>query len=248
VQCAEAEIDFVDGTFRALRRRRAATLREDFCGTALVCCEWVRRRPVNMAFGVDLDPAVLDWAHQHNVSGLSPAPRRRLLLINDDVMKVRVRPVDAVLAMNFSYWTFKTRTLLRDYFASVRRALVGDGLFFLDAYGGHDAFRVLRERTPYRGFTYVWHQAAYHPVTGETTCHIDFLFPDGSRLPRAFTYHWRLWTLPELRELLDEAGFRRVTVYWQGWDEKKQDYNGEFAPTSTGEPDAGWIAYLVAEK
>jgi hypothetical protein len=248
VQCAESEVDFVDETFRAQRRRRATVLREDFCGTALVACEWVGRRPGNLAFGVDLDAAVLDWGREHNLSKLAPEARARITLLNEDVMHVRTRPVDACLAMNFSYWIFKTRPALRTYFERVRGGLVDDGLFFIDAYGGHDAFRVLRERTPHRGFTYVWHQAAYNPVTGETTCHIDFSFPDGSRLPRAFTYEWRLWTLPELRELLQEAGFRRATVYWQGWDEQKQEATGDFFPTETGDADAGWIAYIVAEK
>lgn len=248
VQCAESEIDFVDSTFRALRRRRASVLREDFCGTALVACEWVRRRPGNMAFGVDLDAAVLAWGRENNVSDLKPSQRSRITLINEDVMTVRTRPVDAILAMNFSYWIFKTRSALRAYFEKVHAALVDDGIFFLDAFGGYDAFRVLRERTAFRGFTYVWHQADYNPVTGETICHIDFTFPDGSRLPRAFTYDWRLWTLPELRELLLDAGFSRATVYWQGWDEQKQEATGEFYPTEKGDPDAGWIAYLVAEK
>jgi len=32
-------------------------------------------------------------------------------------------------------------------------------------------------------------------------------------LDRAFSYYWRMWTLPELQELLQEAGFVKVTVY-----------------------------------
>jgi len=248
VQCAEAEVDFVDEIFSTVRGRKAATIREDFCGTALVACEWVTRRPGNVAFGIDLDPAVLEWARQRNLRKLKTSARTRITLLNEDVMRVKVRPVDAVLAMNFSYWIFRTRKELRAYFERVHSALVRDGLFVLDAYGGYDAFRVLRERTAHKSFTYVWHQAAYNPVTGETTCHIDFSFPDGSRIPRAFTYDWRLWTLPELSELLGEAGFRRTTVYWQGWDEEKQEPSDEFYATERGEPDAGWIAYLVAEK
>lgn len=248
VQCAESEVDFVDEVYGRLRRRRPATLREDFCGTALVACEWVRRRPGNIAFGVDLDPAVLAWGREHNISTLSASARSRVTLLNEDVLKVRTRPVDAVMAMNFSYWLFKTRDLMKSYFRNVRAGLAADGLFFLDAMGGYDAFRVLRERTKHRGFTYIWHQAAYNPISGDFLCHIDFSFPDGSRLPKAFTYDWRLWTLPELRELLLESGFRKVTFYWEGWDERKQKGTGEFEPTEVGEPEAGWIAYLVAEK
>ena len=124
--------------------------------------------------------------------------------------------MDIVLAMNFSYWILHTRTGMRRYFEKVRDALVEDGVFFLDAYGGYDAFREMRETTGNDGFTYVWDQARYDPITGRQRCHIHFRFPDGSRIKDAFVYEWRLWTLPEIREILEEAGFRDVTVYWQG--------------------------------
>ena len=55
VQCTESEIDFVDETFKALHKRKAHRLREDFCGTAATSAEWVRRRRTNYAFGVDPD-------------------------------------------------------------------------------------------------------------------------------------------------------------------------------------------------
>ena len=63
-------------------------------------------------------------------------------------------------------------------------------------------------------------------------CHIHFKFPDGSRIKNAFSYDWRLWTLPEVQELLAEAGFDRITVYWQGTDEETGEANGEFEPAS----------------
>jgi hypothetical protein len=130
----------------------------------------------------------------------------------------------------------------------VRDALVDDGLFILDVFGGHDAFKVMRERRDCGGYTYTWDQADYDPISGEMTCHIHFSFPDRSRMARAFTYQWRLWTLPELRELLNEAQFSKVTVYWQGTDEETGEGNGEFLPVNRGDPDPAWIAYLVAEK
>lgn len=248
VQCVEAEIDFVEKTFRKLRGRRARVLREDFCGTANTSCEWVRRSPRNRAIAVDIDQGVLNWATTHNLAALTPSAWRRIRLLRDDVLKVQTEPVDCVLAMNFSYWLFKERKTMRRYFSRVRQGLVGDGIFFLDAYGGYDAFRVLRERTRHDGFTYVWHQAAYNPITGEMTCHMHFNFEDGSRLPQAFSYDWRLWTLPEIREILAESGFSQATVYWQGTDEETGEANGVFLPTDVGEPDPGWIAYLVVER
>ncbi len=246
VQAVDAEIDFVDETFTDLRDRKAKILREDFCGTANTSCEWVRRRRTNHAIGVDLDPDVLAWGREHNLSKLGAAASR-LTLINEDVLEVQNEPVDVVLAMNFSYWIFKQRPLMRFYFRRVREALVDDGILFLDAFGGSEAYIEVEEETKYDGFTYVWDQDEFSPVTAETLCHIHFKFPDGSRMRNAFSYSWRLWTLPELREILEEAGFTRSTVYWQGEDENG-DEDGEFEPTEKGEADLAWIAYIVAEK
>ena len=55
-----------------------------------------------------------------------------------------------------------------------------------------------------------------------------------------------VWTLPELLEMLSEAGFKS-TVYWEQADEDG-DGNGEFLPQTEGEADAGWIAYIVSQK
>lgn len=248
VQSVESEIDFVDATFAAVRGRHAAYLREDFCGTANTSCEWVRRRVDNYAIGVDLDQEVMGWGHTHHIAKLEPSAQERLALVKANVLDVDTPPQDVVLAMNFSYWTFKQRATLREYFAKVHDSLANDGMFFLDCYGGYDAFRVMKERTDYKDFTYTWDQSEYNPITGDMLCHIHFKFKDGSRLKKAFTYAWRLWTLPELQEILTEAGFSQVTIYWQGWDEKEEDANGEFIPVDNAEPDAGWICYIVAER
>ncbi len=247
VQCAEAELDFVEWAFRRLRGRRPQLLREDFCGTANVCCEWVRRKRTNRAIGVDLDREVLDWGRGQNLSRLSPAQAQRVELRREDVLRVSTEPPDMISAMNFSYWLFKERKDLKRYFRRARAVLKDDGVLFLDAYGGYDSFREIEEERELDGFTYIWEQAKYEPIRNGLICHIHFAFPDGSRLDRAFSYDWRLWTLPEIRELLEEAGFRRVTVYWQGFDEDGEP-DGDFQPVEEGEADAGWICYLSAEK
>jgi len=250
VQYAPTEIEFVDQTFKSLRGRRASLLREDFCGTANVSCEWVRQRRTNRAIGVDINPDVLQWAEQHNLSTLKPAQRKRIELQCGNVLDCKTEAPEIVLAMNFSYWLFKERSQLRRYFRRVRESLAEDGILFLDAYGGYDSFReIIEERNiaESNGFTYVWEQEKYEPVSGNLICHIHFDFLDGSRLERAFSYDWRLWTLPEIRELLAEAGFRNSTVYWQGWDENGEA-DGNFKPVSEGDADAGWICYLSAEK
>lgn len=259
VQNVEAEIDFVDATFQSLRGRHAVRLREDFCGTGNTSCEWVRRRGSNLAFGLDIDQPTLDWGLANNLSKLTPDQRQRVRLMNRNVLTPGdAVGMDCVLAMNFSYWLFKTRDQMRAYFRTVRDSLADDGVFFLDHYGGSETMTEMVEKRdiePGKGrkFVYEWDQASYNPITGDMTCRIHFRFPDRTRMKNAFEYHWRLWTLPEIRELLSEAGFSRVTVYWEGDELDKKgeptgEGSGEFSPSETGSADPAYISYITAEK
>ena len=252
VQCPEADIDFVDETFQTLRGRPAQSLREDFCGTAAICCEWVKRRSDNIATGIDIDEEVLDWGRDNNLSKLESEQTNRITLLQQNILDTHTEPCDLILAMNFSYWLLNQRDNLRNYFSQVLSMLKDDGIFFLDAYGGYDSFRNIKEERTIDedepgSFTYTWEQERYEPISGQLISHIHFNFPDGSRLDRAFSYHWRLWTLPEIQDLLMEAGFGKVTIYWQGWDEDGNP-DGIFVPTQEADADAGWICYICAEK
>jgi SAM-dependent methyltransferase len=170
-------------------------------------------------------------------------------LIPSNVLQVKTDAPDMILAMNFSYWLFKQRKDLLKYFKSVRSALKNDGIFFFDAYGGYDSFKeIVEERLVEEGnFNYVWEQERYNPIDGNLLSHIHFTFPDGSRLDSAFSYDWRLWTLPEIQDLLHEAGFSKVTIFWQGFDEDGEP-DGDFQPATLADADAGWISYVAAEK
>ncbi len=247
VQAVDAEVEFLDETFRALRGRDAISFREDFCGTASAACEWVRSGDSRFAIGVDNDQEVLEWGREHRVGELQESDRARVRLMEADVRTVQTESVDIIGAFNFSYFMFETRSELREYFLRCREALNDDGILFLDAFGGPEGISVQKEKTKFDGFTYVWDQAEFHPVTNHMVCHIHFKFPDGSRMRRAFTYEWRIWSLPEIRELLLEAGFSSARVYWEGEDEEGEG-NGEFAETNTGDPDLAWVSYIVAEK
>ncbi|AKS42184.1 class I SAM-dependent methyltransferase [Wenzhouxiangella marina] len=248
VQDPETELEFVAETFQALNGRPLEFIREDFCGTANTACHWVASGASHRAIGVDLDGEVLAWGRDHHLARLDDEQRTRIDLLESDVMEVETAPVDAVLAMNFSYYLFTTRAALKAYFERVRTALVDDGVLFLDAFGGYDAHRELEERTEYDDFTYVWDQASFDPITHAMSCQIHFEFPDGSEMNKAFEYHWRLWTLPEIQELLREAGYSEVTVYWEGTDEESGEGDGIYTPSEQGDADAGWICYLVARR
>jgi len=248
VQCPEAEIEFVDEEFQKIRGRTAQVLREDFCGTAYTACEWISHRKGNRAYGIDLDGEVLEWGRKNNVRKLTKEQQGRISLMQADVLNAVTPAVDVVLAMNFSYWILLTRKNVQNYFKRINKVLSDDGIFFLDCYGGYEAPKVLKEKRKLEGFTYIWHQQDFDPLTSEMACNIHFKFPDKSRIKKAFSYRWRLWTLPEIKEMLDEAGFKKVTIHWEQADEDTGEGNGEFKVVTRGHADPGWVAYIVAEK
>ena len=61
--------------------------------------------------------------------------------------------------------------------------------------GGGQAQFLMKEKKRLKGFTYVWEQADFDPVTNHILCKIHFEFKDRTRLKNAFVYDWRLWSL-----------------------------------------------------
>jgi hypothetical protein len=105
----------------------------------------------------------------------------------------------------------------------------------------------MNEERDMDGFTYVWDQNHVNPITGDVINYIHFEFPNGSKITRAFTYEWRLWTLPEIQDVLLESGFSKVVVYWEGTDNEGEG-DGVWKIDRRGEACAGWVAYIAAMK
>lgn len=245
VQSPEADVRDIARYFKKLTGRPAGLFREDFCGTALLACAWVKLGPGRRAVGIDLDEPTLRWGETHNLSQISDGARARIELINADVLDIRRPRADVIAALNFSYCIFKTRAQMLAYATNARRSLNRDGMMILDAWGGSETQTICRERKRLHGCTYVWDQVSFDPVTYHIDCRIHFEFPNGRRLRNAFTYDWRLWTLPELRDILDEAGFKDVHVLWETTDRKTNKGTGNFRRAERGEADRSWVAYIV---
>ena len=244
VQNPEAEVEFIERVFGEAYGRPPRDLREDFCGTLNLGCAWVRENEENTVLGVDLDGPTLDWGREHNVAPLGPAAVRATL-VQDDVRNVGAPAVDVIAATNFSWWGFHTREELLDYLRNSRRSLRDEGMLMLDIYGGPEAQVLQYEERECEGYTYVWDQDLFNPITHEYRCKIHFHFPDGSEMNDAFEYHWRLWTVPEVRDLMLDAGFGRVEVFWEGADDDGEP-DGDFQVSEEGDTSPAWIAYIVA--
>ncbi len=243
VQDPETDAATMAGFFRRYRKREAETLREDFCGTAVLATTWAKSKPYRSAVGVDLHGPTLRWGRKTHVDPAGPDVARRIELFQANVLDAPGPRTDITCALNFSYYAFKERKTLGAYFQAVRRKLKPDGLFILDVLGGLESMSSEETETDHGDFVYRWEQAGFDPLTHHVKCYIHFEFPDGSKLERAFGYDWRLWTVPELRDLLLECGFSRVHALWERGEE-----TGIFYEPRHVENQESWWTYLVAER
>jgi len=246
VQNAEVEVEFIDTVFEETFGRKAVSLREDFCGTANLCTEWIKLDESKTALGVDYDEPTLQWGRENNLAPLGERAQA-ITLIRDDVRNVTSPRTDILAATNFSWWGFKTRDQLAGYLRNCHAALNDKGMMMMDCYGGPEAQIPQEEEREQDGFDYVWDQDTFNPITNEITCYIDFNFEDGSQMKKAFSYDWRLWSLPETCDLLKECGFSRTVIYWEGTDEDGEP-DGEFQPSREGDLAPAWVAYILAFK
>ncbi|MCB1309126.1 MAG: class I SAM-dependent methyltransferase [Leptospiraceae bacterium] len=246
VQNPEFETQMVEKFYRRLRGTRPELLREDFSGTFIFSCEWVKRYSGYHALCVDLDPEPLEWGKKHNLSKLTADQQSRIEIRQQNVLEIKEPKVDIVTAFNFSYWIFMQRAEMLRYFKSVRQSLRPNGMFIMDSFGGAEAHSEQEEPRECEGFDYIWEHRKFYPLNSEMECRIHFSFKDGSVMRNAFRYYWRLWSPREIRELLEEAGFAQVEFYWEGTEEETGEGNGVFRRAIKGEAADCWIAYIVA--
>jgi hypothetical protein len=125
-------------------------------------------------------------------------------------------------------------------------------------YGGRDAMTMGKQTQTLRNagdrIEYTWEQRTADPVTGRVVNSIHFkvthrgsarslIFRD------AFTYDWRLWSIPELKDAMLEAGFKSVEVYDRLGGALDQDGHLHVRALDKGEPlDENYVVYLVARK
>lgn len=246
VQSAEDDVEFIRDTYKQLKHKEAKTMREDFCGTFALSTEWIRLNNRNSAIGVDLDPEPMEYGRTHYLAKMTPEQQKRMTLIEGNVLNPRLAKSDIVIATNFSYFCFKTRELMKKYFANVCRTLNRDGIFLIDLFGGSQCYAPIEDKIRHDKFTYYWDQVSFDPVSNEAMFHIHFRV-GGKKIEKVFTYDWRMWSIPELRDIMKEAGFKKSHVYWEG-TARDGSGNGVFTRTEQGESCESWIAYIVAEK
>ncbi len=245
VQNAEGEVSFMKDEFKRIYKRSPSIFREDFCGTGAMSCEWVKGDKNARSFGIDLDPEPIKIGKVRHYSKLSSAEQKRVQYLEKNVMTVKTPPVDVVCAFNFSYFIFKKRSEMLRYFKAVRKSLKKDSIFFLDIFAGPESQKLITDVKKMKNLTYYWECQKFNPFTHDCLFAIHFRDAKGKKHKNVFTYEWRFWTMPEIRDILSEAGFSKTVVYWEGDDE---DGNGDgvFTPAENAENCDAWVSYIAA--
>ncbi|MDH5443966.1 MAG: class I SAM-dependent methyltransferase [Gammaproteobacteria bacterium] len=255
VQDPETEVENFTKFYTDIRGKKPLSMKEDYCGTGYLAAEWVKSDPERTSIGVDYDAETIDWGQKNNVEAAGADVASRVKLIKADVRDITEPKVDITCGLNFSYCIFETRDELRGYFEKAREGLKDDGMLILDMFGGTECYDELEEETELEenDATYIWEHVSFNPINNHVECAIHFEFPDGSRMDNAFTYVWRFWSLIEIRELLEEAGFSKVRVFWEEFEEDEDDDEfmegtGEYFEATEVENQESWMVYIVAEK
>lgn len=238
----------------AVHRGAPRVLREDFSGTGALARAWAASSDLRSAIAVDSDAKPL--------ARLQDAVRVQIVRARAEACR---RKADAVVATNFPLGYFHDRAALVRYLRGARASLSPGGVFVADMYGGADAFTPMTLRRTRRGpggerVDYTWEQRDADALTGLVLNTLSFRVrpirraaragPKSTRVrafPDAFIYHWRLWSIPELRDAVRDAGFTTFDVYDELADAMDADGRAYVSPVGEGELDRNWVVYLVAK-
>jgi SAM-dependent methyltransferase len=252
VQSPEWQVNYLPLVHKRFTGKAPIRFREDFCGSGKIACEWVKKSKKHEAIGIDLAPEPLRYAEEVNLASLTADQKRRVEFHQQDVRRVTPKKFDLIGAFNFSFFVFHERRDLLKYARSAFKSLNTSGTFFLELAGGDGFMETRQEKRviPIPGIgrvQMIWEQHQYDPITAVNDFSIHFRLPDGEWLNDAFRYHWRLWGIRDLREILMEAGFKKTAVLW-GELNSDEEETGEFLPQENADYQKAWIAYVVGIK
>lgn len=224
-------------------------LAEDFCGSCAASLAWLERVHDSRAIGTDLDPEPLSRARERNAFGERLTLRQASVLDADDA-------ADVVFVGNFSIGELHDRPALVRYLSKARERLNPHGIFVCDIYGGESAFRTGAVNRGHRApgglrVLYTWEQRDADPLTGMVTDVCHFRVERSGQIIEeytdAFVYRWRLWSVPELRDAMLEAGFRSTEVHSKLADPFEADGTVRPRPiTDPSELEESFIVCVVA--
>lgn len=247
VQNPEADINFINKEYKRIFKRLPLTLREDFCGTGTMACEWVKQSFKHKSYGIDLDVEPITYGIDHHYLTMTEEQQGRMKYIRGNVLDSYDMMTDVIVAFNFSYFLFKKRNDLLSYFKQVKKHMGPETIFFLDLFGGTDTRKELIESNRHKHHTYFWECESYNPLSAECMYYIHFEKHDTkTKYEKVFKYDWRMWDAKEIQDILLDAGFSDIQIYWEGED-KNGEGDGNFKVAKVAENCESWVTYIAAK-
>lgn len=165
-------------------------------------------------------------------------------------------PRDIVCAFNYSCCCLHSRQELISYFKYAHSSLSKKGgIFVMDLYGGTSSECELKLQRRFPNFTYVWEQTGFDILQRKTRISLHYnLQKPQKKFRHAFSYEWRLWSLPEIRDCLEEAGFKSVHFWMRQMPDSENikriegfgdSQDVKYEEVTSFQQQDSWNAYIV---
>jgi len=252
VQDSQSEMDFLARVYQESFQAKANILREDFCATFRNACAWVQKDNLHKAIAIDVSQETLDYG-KARMTHLSQDEQERLKILCEDVHKVKTTKADIISVSNFSIGYLKSRVTLVQYLKHALTGVGKKGLVVFDLLGGQEMSVPQVDKRSFKmpdgqKIKYFWDHDSFNPITNEATFYIHYKIKGTPRFERVFEYHWRMWSISEIRDCMMEAGFDGVKVYWEEDDEETGEGSDHYSMHEKAEDCPVWIAYVVGIK
>ncbi|KAL6511031.1 hypothetical protein OROGR_022155 [Orobanche gracilis] len=229
-------------------------LQEDFCGTALLSVEWLHGDARRTALGLDLDVEALNWCLENNINRIGADVSNRLSLLHGNVLQ----PLESKLVDVNPNEIMQNMTLKDSKDDSIHDVKSLNDIH-LPARDIVCAFNYSCCCLHNRKELILYFNHALSALSKKGGIFVMDLYGGTSsegvlRLQRKFSDFTGLWSLPEIKDCLEEAGFRSVHFWIRSMPDSEQirctdgfsaarDVKYEEA-TSFQQQDS-WNAYIV---
>lgn len=252
VQDPISDVGRISDIYFEIFDKEADLLREDFSGTFAISCCWVESHEDRKAIALDIDEEALNYGKTRYLKNMGSDEQSRVKVLKQNSIS-KTELVDMICTFNFSYCLLHTRSVLVDYLKKANESLNEEGMIIMDIFGGSDSEipevqeRNIDNNDQIAPFSFEFVREDFNPINRHANYHINFKYEEGTQVLKAFSYHFRMWSITELRDCLEEAGFSKTLVYWEDFD-KEGFGSGEFTQTEKELNSINWNAYVVGVK
>lgn len=231
VQEPKKELEFFRKIYRNIYSRVPISIREDFCGTGFISCEWVKMNFENTSIGIDIDDDPLEWGRKNNIMNLSGGDDR-VKLYNHNVLEEwnSKQKFDMILSLNYSHFLLNKRIEFLTYLKNVRKN-IEKGFLVLDFFGGS---KIYFDSSLKRHFgqekddhSYEFKSKKLDLLNNFAYCSINFKL--GKRkLNNLYNFKFRVYSIPEMVDCLTDAGFSKFRIFIKEYFDEDEDEYTEY--------------------